>query len=127
MVRRFEIKDEDGNFISNAAVTITASDGRHFLTKLSDAGGNVAISLEEADAQAKAMGLKVGSLLYTVNAPGKSPASGVFFDKEIPVADQLNVKEITLKPQGAGDSFLVPAVLLTLGAGVIAYAALKLL
>ena len=128
MLKRFEIRDEEGNFVGNAAVILTLPDGRHFMTRLSDAGGNVSFPTEELDAAAKAVNLRDmrnGKITYTVSAPGKASVQGVFWDIGADPDSQVGLKEITLKPEKSSTDLLVPVLLLTVIGGGILYTVFK--
>lgn len=117
---RFEIKDENGNFISGATVAVTTDDGHPLLSKQSDQGGNVSISPQEIQDAANAAGISLTKLNYTVSAPGKGPQTGVFLDPSLP--PELKLHEITLKPGGGvPTNLLAPIAIVGLvGIGVVA-------
>ncbi len=88
---RFEVKNEAGEFVPNASVSIAFEDGTHILTKLTDAGGNVSFTEAEllnALAQAGLSGAE-GVAWYTVEAPGYQMAEDMIWDPTVPEEQQL--------------------------------------
>jgi len=124
---RFEIKDQNGNFISGAAVTITTDNGVFLMTKLSDNGGNVSIGTDELDQALTNAGMSRGTwsqLLYSVSFPGKSTVSGVLFDVSQPIIPQVALKEITLTDASTMNWLVIPVLVVALG-GVVYFATKK--
>ncbi len=87
---RFEVKNEAGEFVPNASVSMAFEDGTHIITKLTDAGGNVSFTEAEllnALTQAGLMRAE-GVAWYTVEAPGYQMAEDMIWDPTVPAEQQ---------------------------------------
>ncbi len=114
---RFEVTDAtSAQFVPNASVSLIFEDGTHILTKLTDAGGNVAFrerEIQEAVEQAGLRGAE-GVFWYTVEAPGYQMAEAIVWDPDVPGSEQVRkIYEVTLHPaapSAKADAYLVAGV-----------------
>lgn len=108
---RIEVRDEVGNFVEGASVSVV-HDGQVVLTKRTDRGGNATFYHGEL-AKVLPESAQKGDVFYRIEASGYKPAEVAF------VAEQLTSVDLAPKPPSQ-DPLGIPIWGWLLGAGAVA-------